>query len=606
MKKHPSVRIQDPTQSSVPSKSLDVETDFEKNAKFTDSEKNRFISNPTDTAQDIEPGPSTSETSSTLSAVPLKTKSVLRQQQLQVPRKLGLQSKKNIDDKLLQLVVKDIQPFSIVEDIGFREFCHELNPSYCLPSRKTLSKTLLPAKYLETINKTKEIISAAESVTITTDMWTSRNGDSFNGVTAHFINTHFEIKSLLLEVSVFEGAHTSANLARELRSIVTEWGVQDKILLAISDNAANIKKAILEELKWKHFGCLAHTINLIAQDGLKSIEDLIEKVKNIVSFFKRSNLAKERLDSFQKQNNKSPKKLIQSVPTRWNSVFYMLERILELKEEVRASLAVLGHENLHLLTNNDFEDLSQLVNILKPLESATKLMSGEKYVTLSSVIIISNGLEKIYSRLVSKIELSTVELSDKTKTVVVNIFKSIQHRLKNLEMSSTLMVSTFLDPRFKNIGFSSEHVSEKAKTLVTNLLTSFIERHSQETTVSGSQSQQQTDVVPDEFSIWSDFDHQASLFKPVGGNSRSKAIIEIQRFLEEPLLNRECDPLNWWKINKYNFPNLSKIVRQKFGTVSTSVPCERLFSKTGQILSERRNRLSVDKVKQVMFIKNNA
>jgi DNA-binding transcriptional regulator PaaX len=63
--------------------------------------------------------------------------------------------------------------------------------------------------------------------------------------------------------------------------------LENKILLAVSDNAANIKKAIKEDLKWRHFGCLAHTINLIVQDALKSIEPLIvEKAKALVSHFK--------------------------------------------------------------------------------------------------------------------------------------------------------------------------------------------------------------------------------------------------------------------------------------------------------------------------------
>ncbi|CAG9840721.1 unnamed protein product [Diabrotica balteata] len=245
---------------------------------------------------------------------------------------------KNQDSVPIDNDETDIQPFSIVEDEGFREFCDAVG--YTLPSRKTLSKNLLPAKYLETLYKTREIMATAELVTITTDMWSSRNGDSFMGVTAHFINDKFELKSILLEVFLFDGSHTSVNLANELRRVTTKWDLHNKIFIVITDNGANVKKAILEELQLKHLACLVHTINLIAQDGLESIKSLIEKVKLVVSLFKRSNLAKEKLDWCQKQNGKDPKKLIQAVPTRWNSVYYMLERIVNLKEEARASIAV--------------------------------------------------------------------------------------------------------------------------------------------------------------------------------------------------------------------------------------------------------------------------
>lgn len=43
-----------------------------------------------------------------------------------------------IDMALVNMVVKDYQPFSIVEDTSFREFVGMLDPTYNLPSRQTL------------------------------------------------------------------------------------------------------------------------------------------------------------------------------------------------------------------------------------------------------------------------------------------------------------------------------------------------------------------------------------------------------------------------------------------------------------------------------------
>lgn len=152
------------------------------------------------------------------------------------------------------------------------------------------------------------MIKDIKSVSITTDCWTSCNNDGFIAVTAHFIDDNFQIKSILLEVSSCSVNHTSINLANELTRITSDWGVENKILLALSDNAANIKKAISEELHWKHLGCLAHTINLIVKDALVTVDPLISKVSDIVSHFKRSTVAKNKLDFYQKQNGKIPKK----------------------------------------------------------------------------------------------------------------------------------------------------------------------------------------------------------------------------------------------------------------------------------------------------------
>lgn len=539
--------------------------------------------------------------SSSLS-VPSNSKRKLQQSTLQAPKKIGFSQKKVLDDKLLKLITTDLQPFSIVEDIGFRNYSYALNQSYILPSRKTLSNTLLPAKYEDIKLKTKDVLKHAKSVTLTTDCWTSINNDGFIAVTVHFIDDKFEVKSVLLEVGPCDVNHTSENLADELRRITTEWGVENKILLGMSDNAANIKKAISENLRWRHLGCVAHTINLIVKDALVPVEPLVAKVSAIVSHFKRSTVAKTKLDFYQTQNDKQPKKLIQSVATRWNSVFYMLKRIKELQEEVRTSLAALGKEEWPMLSNQEFLYIEELLEVLAPMESTTVIISSEKQVTLSSVIIITNGLGELYRELTKKSTFSAL-----TRQVLENIMKGIETRFKNMETSSSLLLSTFLDPRYKHIGFSADTTAERAKSLTIGALTALLDQQNNESPTSNSvseHSQIQLAVEEPRNSIWRSFDRKASSFEPIG-TKRSRAILEVQRYMEEPLLDRSKNPLEWWRTNSYNFPHLSKLVKLKFGTVATSVPCERKFSKSGLILSDRRNRLKSGKVQKIMFINHN-
>jgi hypothetical protein len=47
----------------------------------------------------------------------------------------------------------------------------------------------------------------------------------------------------------------SDNLAKELLTIAKDWTIEGKIVLAVSDNAANIKSAIQNRTPWKFFGC---------------------------------------------------------------------------------------------------------------------------------------------------------------------------------------------------------------------------------------------------------------------------------------------------------------------------------------------------------------
>lgn len=103
-------------------------------------------------------------------------------------------------------------------------------------------------------------------------------------------------------------SHTSANLAAEIKEIYTKFHLGEKIILVVSDNASNITGAITNELRLKHFGCYAHNINLILQDGLKLAQKLIERVKAIVAHFKRSTSARHKLNTVQKNMGMEPKK----------------------------------------------------------------------------------------------------------------------------------------------------------------------------------------------------------------------------------------------------------------------------------------------------------
>lgn len=133
----------------------------------------------------------------------------------------------------MKIFTLDFQPFSVVEDKGFKDFVRALNPSYDLPSRKHISNTLITVKFEACLHETKALISNAVSVCLTTDTWTSINTESFMGVTAHFIDDNFKTHAVLLQCAQFPGHHTSQNLADELRKVEIDWNLQNKILISL-------------------------------------------------------------------------------------------------------------------------------------------------------------------------------------------------------------------------------------------------------------------------------------------------------------------------------------------------------------------------------------
>lgn len=113
-----------------------------------------------------------------------------------------------------------------------------------------------------------------------------------------------------------------------------EWGIKkDNVTAVVTDNAVNMVKAIeLTFGKKKHIPCLAHTLNLVAEGTMACTEwqKIVTKIKAIVTWFKQSCVASDEL----RKATSTETKLIQSVPTRWNSTYYMVQRFLELRSVI--------------------------------------------------------------------------------------------------------------------------------------------------------------------------------------------------------------------------------------------------------------------------------
>ena len=78
--------------------------------------------------------------------------------------------------------------------------------------------------------------------------------------------------------------------------------------------------------------------------------------------------------------------------------------------------------------------------------------------------------------------------------------------------------------------------------------------------------------------------------------------MEMRMYSEEELLNRETDPLAWWKSREECLKVSSKLAKKYLGIVATSVPSERLFSQAGQVIVDRRARIKPKNVNMVLFL----
>lgn len=298
-----------------------------------------------------------------------------------ISKPISLSKSKTIDLQITKFIVKHFHPFSLIEEIEFRNLIKMLAPNYTIPSRKTLSNSLLLQMYESVLQKVRADLDDVTALSLTTDGWTSINNQHFIALTVHYINSDTILCSRLIGCINYNEKCTSEELANFLMGITKKWSIENKISAVVTDNAPNIVNAIKLN-NWRHVPCFAHVLNIGIQHALNHIKPIMTKIKNIVEFFKQISSALNKFQNVQKQSGFEPLKLIQECKTRWNSAFKMMERIVKLKEPVLSTLAITNN-SLNCISDDEWEIISSACKFLQVFDEVTTEMSSENVVTIS-------------------------------------------------------------------------------------------------------------------------------------------------------------------------------------------------------------------------------
>ncbi|XP_076842109.1 zinc finger BED domain-containing protein 4-like [Brachyhypopomus gauderio] len=431
-------------------------------------------------------------------------------------------------------------------------------------------------------------------------MWTSINMEAYLAVTCHYVDSeNHTLCTSMLGVEHFPLQHTAENMAQVKSNLIEEWAIADKVTCLVTDAAANMISCV-KKLQIRHTICIAHSLNLTVRkscDQIETLTDVRNKARQIVTYFRTSTTAKEKLAQVQLQMGGPVKKLMTEVSTRWNSTNIMLERIVEQKESVLVSLASLKSD-IPQLTTDDYKIIEETLRVLAPFNQATVELSEEKRVSGSKVIpmlkMLHHSLQRNALNVTTEIAINLVE----------NLKRRLLETLCNLESLSVMTIPTLLDPRFKTMAFlSASKANEAVKRLKSECAAEM--RKAIPTQMEDDQAgpSTQTSAPSSDDNLWQqlDMDVKESQSK---SNVTTDSIIEVQRYISEANTPRSQDPLKYWETQRLHYPTLYKLA-MKYLCTPSSVPCERVFSKAGEIVCKRRNRLSPNILKQLMFLNKN-
>ncbi|XP_033634973.1 zinc finger BED domain-containing protein 4-like isoform X1 [Asterias rubens] len=494
-------------------------------------------------------------------------------------------------------LARDMKPIYTVMESGFVQMLKTFDSRYVLPSRKEFSTTIIPDMYKELCSTTvRPFTESAEAYAMTTDLWMARNMTKFLGITFHAIDDDWDLKTYTIGNMECPPPHSADQIASSLKSILKEWNLTESRLSTVTtDKTPSMVKAV-NDLGWGHLPCFGHFLNSVVKAGLETnqVYTTLTRCSKLVDMVRKSSNASLLLTKKQKMLDLPQNELIQAVETRWNSTLNMLTRFVEQQQAICAMLLELEHHEL-MPSSLELKTVEQLVTLLKPMKDMIEFLSGSD-VTISGLFPCLYCLEKN----LLKNEADTWALGFVKRAMAEKLGEVYKDRY----VEERLHLCSFLDPRLKTMPFVEDRsIVEGVHELVSLTLTKMAEALPFD-----SPDQQGDDDVSEAPSktsrITSLFgDMYSSIVTQM--NPEAMAKDEVLRYIREPSLTLEEDPLKWWKMNEHRFKLLARAAREYLCIPVTSVPTERLFSTAGDIVSSKRACLKPSHVDHLTFLHDN-
>jgi len=290
----------------------------------------------------------------------------------------------------------------------------------------------------------------------------------------------------------------------------------------------------------------------------------------------------------------------------------MIARLLLLRDCIKL---VCDREKVPNLNDDQWSLLVDIVKLLEPFMLAQKLLEGEKYVTISLVPSVIEGLrmglkaavndptnnDYVSSMLKVLMDSFTTEWGSGIPDTQFDDHKDVGFRNRHVGYRLSHMLGAFLDPRTKELVTFGP--SDRAK--IEDVLKQRAMTEAKKQQAERSEQVAVVDGIPQ-------VDQYRSLFTktlPVVAiplqitDCELSVNIEILRYKREGVLDRLCNPLAWWAQNQKGYPILSAIARRILCVPATSAPVERLFSYAGLTISNDRNRLLPENAEEIIFLR---
>ena len=331
------------------------------------------------------------------------------------------------------------------------------------------------------------------------DLWSSNASDNFLCSTFHYIAKDWLMRENNISMQEVVGKKSAMRLKQVIDEILVDWKVSEKIFGTVTDSGSNmfgaakmfpshvvkipcaahrmnsVMKDVFKETKIKvkslkgtleYFAKVYHPVTEEYKDtkleptqllkltainqAIEETNKVIEQCRHLVGSFNHNGELKRELRTQQAQlNYESRRQLSQESTTRFSDVYNMINSIC-MNQQALQNMAenTLINECIieYVPTEEDFEYLDQLANMLYPLQDFIRVISASKYPTISHMYPL------VYSLINGEIKKTDV-VFNYLQTLKDKLITSMNWRFDYVLKMEIFQACTFLDFRYKQLHF---------------------------------------------------------------------------------------------------------------------------------------------------------
>ncbi|KAM0843137.1 hypothetical protein ACQ4PT_057901 [Festuca glaucescens] len=470
-------------------------------------------------------------------------------------------------------------PFNALDNDEFRKMCEAIGkfgPGYEPPSQYELREKLLSEEYA----RTKSLLDDHEKqkmklgCTIMTDAWTDMKRRSIMNLCMHCSGRTLFIRS----EETSNVSHTAEVIFELLDKAIEELGPAH-VMQVCTDNASNNMgaKKLLLEMRPKIFwsSCATHTINLMLQGigNIKRFKTIVDQEKNVTIFIYVHHKTLAHMRKCTKRRD-----IIRLGVTRFASNFLILQSMVEKRVALRAMVVDRAWEEMPIVKSKKVKDTTATlmdanfwkgvticIKVFEPLVILLRLADGD----------VKPSMAWLYGEML-KAKIKIKEAFGNQEKMYKETISIVEKKLKGRLDTPLHKTAYLLNPHYT---YANTDIFED-----TDMTVAFMQCAEQ---YFGDDYASLAHVVNDEM----------PLYEKMEGPFKKKLATSCER--------ADYNPVGWWKLYGTEVPKLQKMVMRILSLTSSSSGCERNWSIYEMNHTKRRNRLTTDRLNNMVYVQFN-